>query len=782
MWDPKLLSLSDGFALYDLYELDLYRFNSTFDPIADSSSDPQSGWVTNSMLSSEVQSKLDQTITNGSITMDMLSTEVREALDPSHTGGVDSDDDRGELIHGWISEEYASISSIISNGDGGYLILDDEEGDGLSLRNYEANGTLISSVFLYAQDEDWNFWTSATDVVKATDGGYLIVGGSDAEQIEDKSEAGYGLEDYWVAKIDSSGEVAWEKTFGGTSSDAYPKCVQLSGGDFLIAGKSTSPVSGNKTAQPLGEADIWVICLDQSGNILWDASFGTVGDDIVRDLVAMPDGSAIIAATVEVTEDFGVLDENGMSTGAYESVTHKDAYFINVSSSGSQQWANSVGDFGDEIPTTLIALDDGFIFSASTDSNRTSSTPPYLSPVSSFAPDAWLVRMSSDGVTKIWEKRINDAYNTVSANPSVFLHEGNLQMVYAVSHAELNTNVLVGLDLDGNVLGEKNLEVDWSWLTHATRPRLVPVEDGYILYDVWDYEYAHFNSNLDSLKIYESDVVSFGQKVEVELQGGDNPENAINFSDLGFYLNASPPRFKDFYNHDDYLYLADPDNDPVWRNPDDPDVTLETAEGRTVERYLAGWAYDGGNDDSVEDPYVDRAFLVAKVRLKGIGPFVINHTLLDASAKDTAISDGDEYPFVSGFFDWWMEEDVNALWESSVLKSSILNVAEGLAFTHIIDEDGNTTGLQLISGSTASSLISEGLVASSDDVASVSAVELFSGFADGATLEITLDYSIFNGWVSDGGWWMANREVLSGLDGSLEDGYIFDGDQYKPVP
>ena len=202
------------------------------DPIADSSSDPQSGWVTNSMLSSEVQSKLEQTITNGSITMDMLSTELREALDPSHTGQVDSDDDRGELIHGWISEEYASISSIISNGDGGYLILDDEEGDGLSLRNYEANGTLISSVFLYAQDEDWNFWTSATDVVKATDGGYLIVGGSDADQIEDKSETGYGLEDYWVAKIDSSGEVAWEKTFGGTSSDAYPKCVQLSGGNF----------------------------------------------------------------------------------------------------------------------------------------------------------------------------------------------------------------------------------------------------------------------------------------------------------------------------------------------------------------------------------------------------------------------------------------------------------------------------------------------------------------------------------------------------------------------
>ena len=43
-------------------------------------------------------------------------------------------------------------------------------------------------------------------------------------------------------------------------------------------------------------------------------------------------------------------------------------------------------------------------------------------------------------------------------------------MVYAVSHAELNTNVLVGLTWMVMILGEKNLEVDWSWLTTQLDP------------------------------------------------------------------------------------------------------------------------------------------------------------------------------------------------------------------------------------------------------------------------------------------------------------------------
>ncbi len=776
MWEPKLLALSDGFALYDLYESDLYRFNSTFDPIADSSSDPQSGWVTNSMLSTDIQSKLDRTIETGSITLNMLSPELRETLGAPDASG---DSDRGDLVHGWIWEEYAGIAKIISNGNGGFVILDDEDGDAYSLRNYEANGSLISTAYLYAQDEDWSFYTSASDVVETADGGFLIAGDSDAGQIEDKSDAGFGLEDYWVAKVDAAGNVEWDKTLGGAGSDASPRCVQLSGGNFLIVGNSSSGIGGSKSTEASGGSDLWAVCLDQDGNKLWDASFGAAGNEVVRDLVALPDGSAWVAASQELTVEVAELDQDGVEIGITE-ITHKDAYFVRIDANGNEAATFSFGDTGDDAPTSLVALDDGFVFAANTDSEA-SADGVSLSPVSSFASDAWLVRLSSSGA-KVWEKRINDPANTVSANPSLTLNDGVLQMVYAVSTADTKTNLLAEFDLDGNLIGEKNLEADWKWFQYASRPFMVPVEDGYVLYERFDFELAHFNANLNSLNVYEGDVVGLGQRTEVVLGGGDEAAGSIIFDDLGVYLNSSPPRFRDFYNHDDYLRLTDPDYDPVWSDPDDPEVTLETAEGRTVERYLAGWAYDAGNDLYAEDPMVDRAFLIAKVRLRGIGPLVIDHTLLDASAKATSESDGEEYSLTGSYYDLWAEEDSPPLWSSSVLKSSILGLSEGLAFTHIIDEFGNSTGLQFITGSTASSVIIEGMVASSDEIPSLSTINAFSGFADGASLDLTLDYAVFNGWVSDGGWWMPYRQTLSGLGGSIEEGYVFDGDTYKPVP
>ena len=155
---------------------------------------------------------------------------------------------------------------------------------------------------------------------------------------------------------------------------------------------------------------------------------------------------------------------------------------------------------------------------------------------------------------------------------------------------------------------------------------------------------------------------------------------------------------------------------------------------------------------------------------------------MDASARGTAISEEEEYSFTKKYYDWMMDEDVPALWESSSLKSSILNVSEEVAFTHILDDANHTVGLQLIKALDSGTSITEGMVLSSDEIDSVSEVASFSGFPDGATIQVSLDYAIFMGWVSDGGYWIGTRLLMSEIEGSLEEGYVAGGEIYKPVP
>ncbi len=73
----------------------------------------------------------------------------------------------------------------------------------------------------------------------------------------------YGHDDAWVVKLSNTGELLWQKTFGGTSGDVFEHIIQKPGGGFLCVGSTFSndgDVSGNH-----GEEDGWVVMLDNSG-------------------------------------------------------------------------------------------------------------------------------------------------------------------------------------------------------------------------------------------------------------------------------------------------------------------------------------------------------------------------------------------------------------------------------------------------------------------------------------------------------------------------------------
>ncbi len=103
-----------------------------------------------------------------------------------------------------------------------------------------------------------------------------------------------GAEDCWLLRFDRDGSKIWDKTYGGTGYEYVTALRETKDGGFLLLAGSDSDISGNKTAPHYGGDDIWLVRLDPSGNVIWDRSFGGTGSDGPIALELMPDGGCVV--------------------------------------------------------------------------------------------------------------------------------------------------------------------------------------------------------------------------------------------------------------------------------------------------------------------------------------------------------------------------------------------------------------------------------------------------------------------------------------------------------
>src|SRR5204862_6358206 len=107
-----------------------------------------------------------------------------------------------------------------------------------------------------------------------------VLGGTSYSDVSgNKTSSAYGAGDYWIVRLDSGGNKLWEKVYGGSGDDVLFSLQQTSDGGFVLAGASSSGADGNKSSPNYGGYDFWVVRLDSSGSIVWDQSFGGPDDD-----------------------------------------------------------------------------------------------------------------------------------------------------------------------------------------------------------------------------------------------------------------------------------------------------------------------------------------------------------------------------------------------------------------------------------------------------------------------------------------------------------------------
>lgn len=135
-------------------------------------------------------------------------------------------------------------------------------------------------------------------VQQTADGGYILGGSSKSGISGDKSQASQGDFDYWVVKLDANGTKQWDKTLGGSALDDLYALRQTADGGYILGGSSNSGIGGSKTQASNGLADYWIVKLDASGNKVWDKTYGGSADDVnVFSIQQTTDGGYVFAGT-----------------------------------------------------------------------------------------------------------------------------------------------------------------------------------------------------------------------------------------------------------------------------------------------------------------------------------------------------------------------------------------------------------------------------------------------------------------------------------------------------
>ncbi|MFN0275936.1 MAG: MopE-related protein [Chitinophagales bacterium] len=264
-------------------------------------------------------------------------------------------------IGGGSSDNLQSLALTI---DGGYIlggssgstIFGDKTEDNIGLLDYwivKLNG---------AGNIEWQNTIGGTNtddlyVIRQTaDIGYIAGGYSESGISGDKTEANIGSRDYWVVKLDSLGDIQWQKTLGGTSDDVLYDIEQTQDRGYILAGASNSEISGNKTEANKGSYDYWIIKLDSLGELVWQKVIG--GDDVdvlhsikqTLDLGYIIGGHSRSLVSGDKTESC-ILKPSGLQS--------QDYWVLKLDSTGNIEWQNVIGGNIDDFQYSLDLTTDG---------------------------------------------------------------------------------------------------------------------------------------------------------------------------------------------------------------------------------------------------------------------------------------------------------------------------------------------------------------------------------------------------------------------------------------
>jgi hypothetical protein len=190
----------------------------------------------------------------------------------------------------------------------------------LAAGGFVATATIMQEIVAFRIDNDGNLvWakrietnvdTSVQDIIETTDGGFVLCG-----FINQDSTNYEGI----IVKLDSSGNILWQKLYGGSGFDDLTSIVETTTG-FVATGAFN--ISGI-------DYDLWFLQLDQDGNVVSSKTLGGSATDQGRKIIQAADGSFIIVGR---TYSFG---QNAPTNG--------NSWILKFDPDGNNIWQKVLG-------------------------------------------------------------------------------------------------------------------------------------------------------------------------------------------------------------------------------------------------------------------------------------------------------------------------------------------------------------------------------------------------------------------------------------------------------
>ncbi|GGF28215.1 hypothetical protein GCM10011383_44950 [Hymenobacter cavernae] len=251
---------------------------------------------------------------------------------------------------------------------------------------------------------DHSFGGNADDVLltlqQTPDGGYIVGGYSSSDRSGDKSQPSRGGQDYWVIKLDASGNKVWDRSFGGSAHDVLCALQLTSDGGYLLGGESYSGLNGDRTQATRGASDYWLIKLDANGNKLWDRAFGGISVDKMQALQPTLDGGYILGG-------YSYSIVSGDKTQPNQG-TMADYWIVKVDVSGNKLWDRTFGGTDLDWLQTLVPTSDGGYLLGGRSFSDLGGDKTQANQGPTTTPDYWVVRLDASG-NKVWDRTIGGA-------------------------------------------------------------------------------------------------------------------------------------------------------------------------------------------------------------------------------------------------------------------------------------------------------------------------------------------------------------------------------------
>ena len=239
--------------------------------------------------------------------------------------------------YGGVDKERAF--ALIETSDGGFALAGETRTFGAGgydfwLVKTDANGNMLWNRAYGGANLDIAF-----SLIETSDGGYVLAGYAETEPFGNEYTT-----DGWIVKTDASGNMQWNKTYGGTSWDEIWDLVELPDGGFALAGETYSFGAGS--------SDSWLVKTDVDGNMQWNQAYGGTKQETAWSIVETSDGGF---ALVGVTFSFGAGSD--------------DCWIIKTNGLGNPEWNQTYGELdGDSARSLIVTSDGGYAIAGSTTS------------------------------------------------------------------------------------------------------------------------------------------------------------------------------------------------------------------------------------------------------------------------------------------------------------------------------------------------------------------------------------------------------------------------------